>query len=419
MDNAVLPSLFVAACLGALVGLERQWGEQHEPDPIPDADAVTGLRTHTLWSVLGFLAAWVQSLGSPHFFPVAYAVFAAHLVGLRFLTGRTTNPGYTSFAVALVVFLLGALVFWGQARLAAAAAISMVVLLALKPQVHGLARAVTPEDMRSALQLAAVSGVILPLVPNRNLGPYHAFNPYDTWLMVVLITGIGFTGYVATRVAGARLGTALTGLIGGLASSTAVTLALARRSRETAPLTCLLGMTLASLVMLGRVAVLAAVVSPHFFQCVAPLLALIALPGLGYAIHSWLRAPREPAVDRLAVRNPAGLGVAVKFGIAYALVVLMVKVVLGKFGGAGLLLVSFLSGLTDLDAITLTLARMSRDSGLDLSLAARGLLLALAANTLFKTGLTLAAGASVLRRPATVLGVATAALCAAAAVWMR
>jgi uncharacterized membrane protein (DUF4010 family) len=227
---------------------------------------------------------------------VVLVAVPAHLIARAFRPGAAEPPGSTSFAGALLTVLCGVLVEGGETRIAVVVAALTMVLLGSKQPIHAWARALTAQDVRATLQFAAISGVILPLVPDRPLGPYGAFNPYTTWLMVVLISGLGFAGYAAIRLFGARAGILLTGLFGGLASSTASTLAFSRRSREEPGLDAhyALAVAAACTVMLPRVLAALAVINPAFARTLLVPFGLMALPGVVYMAWVWRRSTSQP-----------------------------------------------------------------------------------------------------------------------------
>jgi len=280
----------------------------------------------------------------------------------------------------------------------------------------------TSADVYQALQFAAVTGIVLPLVPDHPYGPYGAFNPFTIWLMVVLVSGLGFAGYVAVRIFGGNRGLAMTGLLGGLASSTATTLAMSRESRDQPRLgqVCALAVILACTVMLARVAVLVGAVSPTLLGAAAPWLALMAVPAIIFAAWSWRHFRDEEAVGTAKpaeAHNPLNLRVAIQFAILYALIVLLVKWAQDVFGGAGLYVASFLSGLTDLDAISLSLAQLQKTGHVLANEGARALVIAAMANALLKTGIAVTLGSASMRRPVLLVLGATA-LCAGLAAWL-
>lgn len=414
----LLKALLVSASLGALLGLERQWSGEREK---PGSEALAGARTFAIWAVLGTLCAWFSQNQHPAFLLLGFAgMFALIALTIHRRAAREREAGLTTGAVGLATYLLGGLVFFGQVKTAVVIAVSLLVLLASKERLHALSRKFSRADVYHALQFAAVTGIILPLVPNQPYGPYGAFNPHTIWLMVVLVSGLGFLGYVAMRVFGDGRGLAMTGLLGGLASSTATTLAMSRQSRE-APDTgqvCALAITLACTVMLARIAVLVGAISLSLLASLAPGLLLMAVPGLAFSLanrKSFLSGHRTSDGPR-EVRNPLNLRVAIQFALLYALIVLVVRWANASFGGAGVYLASFLSGLTDLDAISLSLSQLASAGGIDLHSATRAMLVAAGANSLLKLGLTASLGATTMRAPA-VLVLGTTALLAAAAAW--
>jgi uncharacterized membrane protein (DUF4010 family) len=415
----MLTALLISASLGALLGLERQWSGERDN---PQSEPALGVRTFALWATLGALCAWFGSEAQPGLF---LAGFVGMIVFLSLLHLRSPapegNPGLTTSAVGLATYLLGGLVLLGNARSAVIITVSILLVLSSKKWLHGLSRRFSPTDVSQALQFAAVTGIILPLVPDRDFGPFGAFNPFTIWLMVVLVSGLGFLGYVAVRVFGENRGLAFTGLLGGLASSTATTLAMSRQSRAQprSGHLCALAVVLACTVMLGRVAVLAGAVSPPTAWQIAPWLLLMATPALIFAAWSWKKYPMAVAGDTPpnAARNPLSLRIAVQFGVLYALVVLAVRWAEHTFGGSGVYWASFFSGLTDLDAIALSLSQLERSGNISCVDAARAILIAAGANSLLKASLALALGSPTLRRPVgLVLGVTI--LLAGLAAWL-
>lgn len=404
----LLRSLLVGGSLGALIGLERQWDEQFRHHR---AKVLAGLRTFSLWALFGVLCAWFSEAVHPLFFVAGFAAMAVWLT--LFLQRRNRaggDPGFTTGAAGMVTFLIGGLVFWGMERVALVLGVSLIILLAMKPTLHRFSRGMTMEDVRSALKFAAVTGVILPLVPDQAFGPYGAFNPHTIWMMVVLVSGVGFVGYLAVRLLGQRSGIAVAGLLGGLASSTATTLAMSRQSRErpSESRDCALAILLACTVTVWRLGILVGVVSIKAFLLLWPSLLVVSLPGalwcLWRLIHGGSGAGETG--DMTHYGNPLRLRVALQFGVLYAVIVLIVKVTISHLGNPGLLAVSSLSGLFDLDAITLSLSQMTVAGSLDGSTATRGILLAILANTLVKGGFSYAYGSPLLRREVMlVLGV--------------
>lgn len=414
----ILPSLIVSASLGALIGTIRQWGKQHEQRP---EDGFAGLRTFVLWALLGTSSAFISDRHVAGAFVATLILVGVHLI-LRGVFGRIQfKIGFTTTAASLLTFLIGGLVYWQNTQAAVVLSAITMLLLGLKQPIHAWTRKFTEADIRSTLQFVAITGVILPIVPNRGFGPYQAFNPYSMWLMVVLISGLGFVGYLLMRFIGMRAGIALTGLVGGLASSTATTLAFSRRSKEdpAASAGYALAVVLACTVMLARVAAVVLTLRRELFAHVWLPLVLMSLPGIaaGFWVLFVRRSKSEP-VEAPQLTNPLRLGTAVKFAAIYGVVTLVVRAVAESEVTRGLFAVSFLSGLTDVDAITLSTIDAIRNGNMAESLAAHVIVVAALANTLTKLVIALTLGSPLLqRRVSAVLGVTLVAGLVALWLW--
>lgn len=395
-----LHTLVVSISVGALIGLIRQWSDEHEDAHI---ESSAGVRTFSLWSLLGFLSAYVHEVHAGFFFPVSFATFGIFLIAGNLLDKEDHKGfGLTSYTAAILTFLVGALVFWQQLRAAIAIAVTIGILLASKPFVHRWTNRLTNEDIMSLLQFLAVTGLILPLVPDKGFGPLTAFNPYTIWLMVVLISGLGFVGYVAIRLLGTQAGITVTGLAGGLASSTATTLALARNSRDTPQIAATLatGIVIANTVMIGRVAVIILAINQDLFIRLVPPLLIMGLPTSIYLIWKFFLSKKgKEQVDLPKLSNPLSLKLAIKFALLYGIIVFLVKAVSVWGGGTGFYPIAFLSGLTDMDAIALSLANEHNTQSLSLDLAAGGIVIGALANSIFKTGLGTTLGHVHIRKP--------------------
>lgn len=402
--------IVVSAALGALIGLIRQWGEQADDQP----GGFAGVRTHTFWAVLGCLGAFANEAHAPFAFVAVLLLVSVHLIAQRAkVGGRPAAPGSTSLAGAMLTIFCGALTFWDETKSAIVVAATTMVIVGIKRPLHSWTRAITEKDIHATLQFVAISGVILPLVPNRDLGPYGGFNPYSTWLMVVLISGLGFAGYVAMRIVGPRAGILLISVLGGIASSTATTLAFSRRSREEPQLAehYALAVVAACTVMLPRVLVATGLVNRDFALTLVAPFALMAIPGITYA--AWIalrRHPRHQDGDTPRVGNPLSLSTAIKFATLYTIIGFAVNAIRAEGWTRGLLPLSFVSGLTDMDAISLSMARDYRGDSEAAAIVSRAVVLAAVSNTLLKGGMAMTLGSRGMKpRIALVLG-ATAAI---------
>ena len=400
--NDLLRALLVSGSLGALIGLERQWELQagHSGRRVS-----AGVRTFALWGMMGTVCAYFAKNGQQLVFVAGLVTLAGWLaIFIYFRSREKPGGGFTTSATGALTYLLGGLVFFGESRTALVLAVVTLLLLAGKPSLHRLSKNFTPEDARMALQFLAVTGAILPLVPDQDIGPYGAFNPRSIWLMVVIVSGLGFAGYIAVRMLGATRGIALTGLAGGLASSTATTLSMSKLSRARPELAgdCTLALVLACTVMLWRVEVLVVAICPQLAVKILPEFLLMSLPGAVYSISRLWRG-KSGSGEPVIYKNPLSLKVAIQFGLLYAVVVFAVKMAGVWFGGGGLVIASFLSGLTDLDAISLSLSSLLRDAQIAPALAAQGVVLAAVANSIMKAGLAASLGDAALRQKVVVI----------------
>jgi uncharacterized membrane protein (DUF4010 family) len=335
---------------------------------------------------------------------VVVAGYAAVAVG-------RASYGLTTEIAALVVYLLGGLAIVGEPALAVALAIATAAVLAFKEPLHGLVAKIGLDDLYAGLTLLICTFIVLPVLPNRTLDPWGALNPYKMWWLVILISGLSLVGYVATRMLGAGRGVPLTGLFGGLVSSTAVTLTFARRSRDEgghagAADAFAAGILLAWAVMFARVVVAVAVVSPAIVQpLLAPMLSLGVL-SIGAAAVCYQRSSAPaPAREDVPLKNPFSLSSAIRFALLFAAVLLVVKLVQTYFPGSGLYAVSALAGLTDVDAITLSVAGSARDGSVAPGVAVTAIVIAALTNTFVKAGFVLSIASPELKqRIAVVVG---------------
>jgi uncharacterized membrane protein (DUF4010 family) len=386
----------VALLLGLLVGVERERNRK------PGEEQFAGIRTFPLIGLLGFLAALAAEGRSPLVFAALALGFSALVVASYVMTALAGEKGATTEVAAFLVFVSGALCCWGQVAFASAAGVIAALLLSMRQALHGLVARLVPEDLFAALKLALITVVILPLLPDRAMGPYGAWNPHSLWRYVVLIAALSFAGYVAARAFGARRGVLLAGALGGLTSSTAVALAFSRRSREESALARPLasGILLASTIMFPRVLVIAAAVHPPLLGRLAAPTAAVTLAGL-VACLVLLRSQGEPGeADVLQRGNPLELGQALRFGVLLAAIFLVSRWAYATFRTGGLYVASLLAGTTDVDAITVQAASQAKESGNEafVPVAVTAILLAALSNTAVKGGLTVAVGAPALRR---------------------
>jgi len=278
----------------------------------------------------------------------------------------------------------------------------MTVLLHFKSELEQFSQKLTPQDIRSMLQFAALSAVILPLLPDRSFGPYGVLNPFHIWLMVVLIAGISLAGYVAWRLTLGRHGLLLTGVLGGIVSSTATTLVYARhvKAGTQTPSSALLVILLANATMLVRVFVLVAIVAPAVVAGAAAVLGPALLGAAVAVLNSWRTASAAPSDEGDGYRNPTNLLAALSFAAAYALVLVLAAWAADTIGNRGVYGLALISGLTDVDAITLSSLRLLESGALMQRAALIAIALAVGSNLVVKAALTTGIGGARLLRPA-------------------
>jgi uncharacterized membrane protein (DUF4010 family) len=398
MENIELFVRFgVAIAIGFLIGLQREYAYGG-----PDQMIIAGERTFALFSLAGALAAMAaDELNSALAFFGIILVLGLFSAVAYFIDSRSGKVGLTTEVAIIVAIAIGALCYWGYLTLAIALGIATTVLLSIKWETDQFARALTREDVLAALQLAVISAIILPILPNENFlpPPFDVFNPFKIWLMVVFISGISFLGYVAIKIIGPEQGIGITGLLGGMVSSTAVTLSFSERSNREPDLSkpFVLAITVAWTVMFARVLIEVGVVHPALLSYVWLPIALAGLVGLLYCAYLFF-AQRTAEKGDVKFSNPFDLMTAIKFGLLYALVLLVSRAAQMYLGDTGLYLSSIISGLADVDAITLSMSELSRTGVLGMDQAALAIVLATMSNTLVKGSIALIAGSVMLRK---------------------
>jgi len=395
MDEPLALRFAVALGLGILIGLERERAKGEEGG--------AGVRTFALIALAGAIAGYLEkTLGLGWLALAVFVTVGALIVSLNVITSLRGETGIATEISALLAFLLGLLCAHGQLQVAAWVAVAMALMLALKDWLHRLARRIDASDVEATLKFAIVTLIILPLVPDQNYGPapLDVLNPYKVWLMVVLISGLNFASYLLIKIVGPEHGIGIAGLLGGLASSTAVTLSFSQRSRQPgADASALaLGILLAWSVMFFRVVVMSGVISGELGLRLAVAMGALCVVSLGACYWLWRRRRAQERGEVKPGHNPFELDEAIKFGLLFGIVVFVAKAAQVYLGDAGLYLAAGIAGLTDVDAITLAMADMARSDAQNLNIAARAIVIAALANTLVKSGLAAGLGSPELRR---------------------
>lgn len=385
-EQLIFYRLGVALAIGLLIGIERGW----EAREAPEGGRIAGVRTYGLIGLLGGVA----GLLADH--------FGAMVLGLMFIgmavmlttvyvtnrEQRANDVGITSLISALTIFLLGAIAVIGEVELAVTATVVMALLLSYKPVIHRWVGALKITELHAGIQLLLISVVLLPILPDQGYGPWLILNPYQIWWMVVLIATISFVGYFALKIAGTKRGTIFLGLFGGLASSTMLTLHFSRLTRRdsilSVPLSAM-GILLACGTMYPRMLFVVTIIKPTLF-------AALLWPSLVMALLTYVPAlfygQRYEAIPDQAseLHNPLDLRSAVGFGIFLSIIILLSKYLQETYGQAGILALAAASGIADVDAITLSLARMTANE-LPVDVIVFGIVIAAASNCVAKTAI--------------------------------
>lgn len=384
-----MPLQFMTSlAIGLLLGLERQ----HNPI------AKAGLRTCALVALFGTVCGLLgQTTGATWIVAVGLLLTGAMIIAAY--TGETLpegESGTTTVIAVLLCFVFGVMVWYQYTQLAVALAIAATLLLHFKTELHGFSDRLAPGDMTSMLQFAVLTFIVLPLLPDRGYGPYQALNPHHLWLMVVLISGVGLAGYLALRLARARGSLPLIGALGGLVSSTAATLVYARQSREHRDMTLLAAavITMANLTVLVRLAVIGGIAAPQALPQLLPVLAAGVVCGLLPVRRLVRAAAGATAATALAVNNPTQLKVAAGFGVAYAGILLGAAWLSHRWGSSGLYAMAAISGIADVDAISLSSLQLFNTGRIEANTAVAAIAVAYLSNLVFKFAIAFSAGSA-------------------------
>jgi len=411
----VFRNLAVALSVGLLVGLERGWQQRD----VGAGQRVAGLRTFAIIGVAGGVTGQLSMTMGPIVLGMGLISIASILIAAHVLSSRERGEyGITSEIAAFTTFLLASMATSGTPALAAAGAVVTATLLGLKPELHRWLERLDRDELIAALKLLMISVLILPLMPDHGMGPWNTLNPYRLWLLVVLVASISFAGHFAVRVLGQARGILATGVFGGLASSTALTLHFARLSRRTQGLDALLavGVILAQAMGMPRMIVVAAVASPVLAQTAAAPLALMMVIALLSALLLRLR------LDTAHLRAPRKMGPPFRLKDTLRFAVLLIVITVASaaahhlIGDTGVFVIAAVAAMGDLTAVTLSVAQLTH-SGVPTDTAAQALVIAAMSSVLFKSLLAYTLGG---RRLGLLVGASAAsvALCGAGALYL-
>ncbi len=390
----LLPKFLTSIALGLLIGLERERN--------PSAKA--GLRTFALVALLGTLmgllseqldSVWLVVAG---FVAVALTIVAAYLGDEP--DKPEDDPGTTTVIALLLSYALGVMIWLDMSELAVMMAIGITALLYFKPELRGFSQRLARRDLVAVLQFSVLTFIVLPILPDQNYGPYGAFNPHQAWLMVVLISGLSLAGYTALHLVGTRYGAPLLGFFGGMVSSTATTLIYSKHGKASPALSNLAAMVIviASMVVLLRLIVESAIVAFGALPGLMPVFAGGLIAGVLASLYAWQQTTKGQELLIPQTSNPAELHTAIGFGLIYVLVLLGSAWMADLAGNQGLYAVALVSGLTDVDAITLSSLRLFNLGQLTEQQTVIAIAIAFLSNIAFKLGMVFFIAGSALAR---------------------
>lgn len=385
MDTTLLQNFVIALALGALIGLEREYARYKKR-----GHAFAGIRTFPLICLFGAVSAYLADLISVWILIASILLMGSLiLVAYFFLNKRNAqHVGVTSEIAAFLTFLIGVLCYYQQINLAVSLSVIITIILYTRSMLHHFAENIQKRELADSLKFALIALVILPLLPNKEYGPFGLFNPSMIWLLVVLVSAIGFVGYILMKWLGER-GLVFAGMLGGLASSTAVTQQFAQRSAHEGKISYALALAIifATVFMFIRLMIEIALVNSSMMAVLLlPLGALLLLSCI-FALLLWRMTHKSrQGSHTLEIDSPLTLTQALKFTLLLVFIFSLVKLSNIYLHTEGMYLLSFLSGLANVDAIAISLSQLAKEDLL-MQTAGRGIMLAVVSNTLMKAGI--------------------------------
>jgi uncharacterized membrane protein (DUF4010 family) len=387
--------LLVTIGVGLLLGLEREHSALLKKEPV-----FAGIRTFVLLALTGFTGGALHFLLSPW-------VFAAILLSVMSLTAIsywiTSNKGdigATSELAGLLTMILGALTFLGYIEISLMITVIVLVLLSTKMQLMNVIGKITNEEIYALVRFVVMALIIFPFLPNENYGPYQVINPRDIGLVIILTSGLGFLGYVLMRFLGAKKGILLTGILGGLVSSTMVTWVFSKKSKEGDSLNSLYTSAIlaACTIMVVRVALWVFLFNKLLLVGLALPLSILFLTAAGASIYFYVRNKKNSSAEKqLPLGKPLEMTNAILFGVLYVVILLVITFANDYFGDEGIFITSGIAGLSDVDAISISISKMSVIT-ISASTAQNAILIATLANTISKFGIALWSSSKEMRK---------------------
>ena len=409
----LIQRLLIALALGFLIGLEREYAKR-----VQDKDEqFAGVRTYTLIALFGFLCAYLAQDHGAWLFIVGLVGMVALVIAAYAMSSRSGSYGITTELSGILTFLIGSVVFKGEVLFAVIITVFITALLSLKLKLHNFIATLTPQDIRAFIQFVIISAVILPFLPSEPMGPNGVWDLHEIWIMVILVTGISLGGYLLDKVLGPTKGTLISAIIGGLVSSTAVTLSLSRSSRKHPQgrhIVSAAGIIGATAVLYPRIWLIIWVIDRELGMRMLPSIIFIMLVSFGVA-YLIQRKGGDGVVEEIPTQNPLNFGVSIQFAVLYMAVLWLMDVASTGHSVEGFYATSLVFGATNMDVITLSIARSTEGVGIVMAMTA--VLLATLSNTVMKFLIVVFFGNRVLVKW-TGLGFGVIFVATALAIWL-
>ena len=402
MHIDIVLKFLIALAIGALIGIERERKQVNKSE-------FAGIRTFILIALFGILSVYINEF-YPNFLVISFLGLIV-LVGLSYVvsTRETGDIGITTEVVALLTFILGVLCYTDEGiRIAPIFAIIITALLATKSYIHKFVRKISEKELINTLKFLIIAFVILPLLPDQTIGPLDVFNPYQIWLVVVFISAISYAGYILMKLIGAERGLGITGVIGGLVSSTAVTTAMASRVKESEFIirAAVFATVVASSMMFLRILFEVLVINPDLISLLMVPMLSMGILGIVLGIIAWKTTKVKEIGEEIKFKNPFSLRPALIFGILFLIILFMSKIADIYFGSSGLYVASVISGIADVDAITISMALLAKTT-VPQEVAVTAITIAAISNTVMKFSIAFFIGT---RRFGQIVGLIFAAI---------
>ena len=417
MNITTILQLAIALAIGLIIGMERGWQSRDSPQ----GSRTAGVRSFAFVGLFGGLSALLAGkFGANILVGTFLGLVLIVAFSYRISAKGSQDFGITTELSLLITFILGALAGSGLEGEAVASAVVVAALLGYKQEIHSILNQLERRELIATLQLLIVAVVALPLLPNRNIGPWETLNPRTIGWIVLLIAGISYIGYFAMRILGNRVGLLATAVIGGLVSSTAVTLAYARIARKERDNLALLGagISLAGGIMAVRLLIEIGIVNPSLLPLLIVPIGLLAIVPLIATVAIAIRTTQNLSSAEVKLKNPVELGAALGFAAVLSILFVLVRAAQTFFGDTGIYVLAAISGIADVDTVSLSLAQATREN-LSLEIAATGILIAAMVNTLFKAVLATFIGGWLLGRWCATILLSALGLSLIAAFLMR